>query len=120
MINRISSINNGGLVYFKPMPDDEHKRIMRKLMSYGILPTGNKIADYNLLRKIELDLAQAENCISNKFITVTKQEQEKIQKKKKEKKVENSPELYQDKLQGQQILAEQMKIALELKKRESI
>lgn len=95
-------------------PDEEHKRIMRKLRAYGIMPTGIKSTDFSLLRKIELEEAKKESCVSTKFITVSIEEQEKIQEKKREKKVENNPEIYLEKMQGQQILAEQMKIAIEM------
>ena len=53
-------------------------------MAYGVTPTGNKSADKALLREIELKLAKLENCVSSKFLTVTRSEQEKIQEKKKE------------------------------------
>ena len=95
-------------------PDEEHKRIMRKLMAYGIMPTGIKTTDFNLLKKFELEEAKKEPCVSTKFITVSTEEQAKIQEKKNKKKVEKNPEIYPEKMQGQQILAEQIKVAIEM------
>ena len=95
-------------------PDEEHKRIMQKLMAYGIMPTGIKTTDFSLLKKIEIEEAKKEPCVSTKFITVSTEEQAKIQEKKNEKKVEKNPEIYPEKMQGQQILAEQIKVAIEM------
>ena len=65
--------------------DEEEKAIMRRLKQYGIKGTGRKSIDKAKLREIELREAQKEDCITNKFLIVTKGEQEKIQDKKKEK-----------------------------------
>ena len=97
-------------------PDEEHRNIMRKLISYGITPTGKKSADIALLREIELKLAKLENCVSGKFLTVSKSEQEKIQKEKKEKRIENNPELGENTMKGQEILGEQLMLAIQMKK----
>lgn len=116
-MTKINPIHGGGMVSFSRVPDAEHRKIMRKLMAYGITPTGNKAADIELLRKIELKQAKMENCVSSKFLTVTKNEQEKIQEEKKEKKVENSPEIYQDTMKGQKLLGEQIMLAIEMQKK---
>ena len=113
-INRILS---SGLLHLSFGPDEEHRRIMRKLMAYGYRSTGSKSGDKELLRKIELKLAEMENCVSDKFITVTRTEQEKIQEKKKEKRVENNPELFQNTMQGQKLLGEQIMLAIEMSKK---
>lgn len=105
------------MVSLAHIPDEEHRRIMRKLMAYGYRPTGNKNADKALLRKIELKIAKTEGCVSSKFLTVTKSEQEKFQEKKKEERVEANPELYQNTMQGQKILGEQIMLAIEMKKK---
>ena len=69
-----------------PCIDREEQEILRRLLKYGIRGTGNKSIDKAKLHEIELREAQKENTISSKFLTVGKNEQEKIQDKKKEKK----------------------------------
>ena len=98
-------------------PDEEHKRIIRKLMAYGYRSTGSKSGDKELLRKIELKQVQMENCVNSKYITVSKREQEKIIEKKKEKRLENNPEQAQNTMKGQKILGEQLMIAIEMNKK---
>ena len=71
--------------------DSELAEIARRLRLYGIIPTGNKTTDKNTLRKIELEKAKQEPTVSNKFLLVTKGEQERIQNKKKENKKTNLP-----------------------------
>lgn len=78
---------------FQPPIDEEEKRIMRRLKQYGIKPSGKKSVDKAKLHEIELKEAQQLNYVTNKFLTVTKMEQEKIQDKKKVKRKENNPEL---------------------------
>ena len=95
--------------------DEEYKRIIRKLQQYGMRPSGSKTTDKMRLHKRELQEAKKENCITSKFLTVTKSEQEKIQEKKKENREEVNPELKQNHTQGQEILSEQMKFAIEWK-----
>ncbi len=112
-INRIVS----GMLRVSFAPDEEHKRIMRKLRAYGYRSTGSKSGDKELLRRIELKQVQMENCVSSKFLTVSRTEQEKIQEEKKEKKVENNPDIAQNSMQGQQILGEQIMLAIEMKKK---
>lgn len=96
-------------------PDEEHKRIIRKLMAYGYRSTGSKSGDIELLRKIELKQAQMDNCISSKYLTVSKSEQEKIQEKKKEKREEVNPKLNQNSTKGQEILGNQIMLAIKWK-----
>lgn len=95
--------------------DEEEKAIMRKLKQYGINASGRKSLDKAKLREIELREAQKEDCITNKFLTVTKGEQEKIQNKKKEKRKEANPEKYPDSARGQKILGEQIYLAIKMK-----
>ena len=116
MTEKIIPICNSCMVMLALGPDEEHRKIMRKLMAYGITPTGKKSADIALLREIELKLAKLENCVSGKFLTVTKSEQEKIQKEKKEKRIENNPELGENTMKGQKILGDQLMIAIQMKK----
>jgi len=97
--------------------DEEEKRIMAKLWSYGYVPTGDKTTDKAMLRRIEIEKAKQEDTVSDKFITVSRIEQEKIQEKKKQKRHENNPELYKDNFQGSKALGEQIMLAIEMKKR---
>ena len=116
-MTKINPIINSGIINIAHYPDAEHRRIMRKLMAYGYTPTGNKSADTELLRRIELKQAEMENCISSRFLTVSNAEQEKIQEKKNEKRIENSPENYQNTMQGQKLLGEQIMLAIEMKRK---
>ena len=103
-----------------PIIDEEHLRIIRKLREYGLSPTGNKSSDKAKLREVELKKAQQENSVSNKFETVSKSEQEEIQKKKKAKKKELNPELerevHPEKFEGSRVLGQQLYLAIEMKK----
>jgi hypothetical protein len=71
-MSKVNGINTGISLHISFGPDEEHRKIMRKLMAYGITPTGKKSADIELLRRIELKLAQQENCVTGKFLTVSK------------------------------------------------
>ena len=75
-IQKIPSI---GLFSISSGPDNEHLEIMRRLRAYGVTPTGDKTTDKNKLREIELKKAKEENTVTNKFLTVSTSEQEKIQ-----------------------------------------
>ena len=97
--------------------DYEYARIIRRLRMYGLTPTGSKSADKQRLHEIEIRLAKQENCTSTKFITVTQNEQEKIQDKKKEKREEVNPELNSNSTNGQEILGQQIMLALNMKKK---
>ena len=98
--------------------DYEYIQIIRKMMQYGMRPTGNKAIDKRRLHEKELQQAQKENCVSNKFLTVSKREQEKIQEKKKKKKIEINPRQYPDSTKGQKILGEQLMLAIEMKRKD--
>ena len=115
-VNRIeiytcSFCSSGGSV------DEEEKRIMRRLLQYGIKPTGQKSIDKPKLHEIELQKAKLEDYVSNKFLTVTKSEQEKIQAKKKEKRKERNPEKYTNSEQAQKAMGEQIYLAIKMKKK---
>ena len=97
--------------------DSEEKRIAKRLLAYGIQPTFNKSTDRAKLHEIELKEAQNENSISNKFITVTRQEQEKIQEKKKEKRKETNPEASINSQKAQKVLGEQIYLAIKMKQK---
>lgn len=98
----------------KSLIDYEYQEIIRKLALYGLRPSGSKSTDRARLHQIELREAEKESCITTKFLTVSTEEQEKIQAKKQEKKDDINPELEQNKL-GQEILGEQIFLAIKLK-----
>ena len=84
-INGISSfsLSGGG-------SDRELIAIMRQLRKYGIIPTGIKFTDKATLRRIEIQKAEQETTVTGKFITVSRNEENKIQENKKTKKKENN------------------------------
>lgn len=94
--------------------DEEEKRIAAKLLAYGVQPSFNKTTDKAKLHEIELREAKKENCVSNKFITVGVNEQEKIQEKKKQKRKEVNPEKFAD---AQKVLGEQIYLAIKMKQK---
>lgn len=97
--------------------DEEEKKIIRKLRAYGITPTFNKSRDKAKLHEIELREAKKEDCVSHKFLTVTTNEQEKIQEKKKEKRKEVNPEKYMNSQKAQKLLGEQIYLAIKMKQK---
>ena len=115
VVNKIS-IYNCSICSAGGSVDEEEKAIMRRLLQYGIKPTGQKSIDKAKLREIELQKAQLEDYVSNKFLTVTKSEQEKIQEKKKEKRKETQPEKYFDSEKAQKTMGEQIFLAIKMKK----
>ena len=103
-----------GYVGISSIIDYEYQQIIRKLAQYGLRPSGSKSADRARLHRIERQQAEKEDCVTHKFLTVSTNEQEKIQEKKKEEKIENNPELNQEKI-GQELLGQQIMIAINLK-----
>lgn len=106
--------------------DAEEKRIAARLRQYGIKPTGDKNTDKAKLREIELREAKNETGVSNKFLTVTKGEQEKIQAQKKELKKQVNPEQFpnSEKIQrrkdvekAEKALGEQLFLAIKMKEK---
>lgn len=106
--------------------DAEEKRIAARLRQYGIKPTGDKNTDKAKLREIELREAKNETGVSNKFLTVTKGEQEKIQAQKKELKKQLNPEQFpnSEKIQrrkaaekAEKALGEQLFLAIKMKEK---
>ena len=113
MTNNIQAISCGGFRITATI-DYEYQLIIRHLAQYGLKPSGSKSVDRTRLHKKELEQAEKEDCVSSKFLTVTKAEQEKIQEKKKEKRIETNPELDKKQL-GQELLGQQIMIAIEIK-----
>ena len=112
----VNNVNINSSMMFLGGPDAEEKRIARRLLQYGITPSGNKSADRAKLHEIELKEAKKLNYITNKFLTVTVAEQEKILEKKKEKREEVNPELYPDTKEAEKFLGEQIYLAIRMKK----
>ena len=111
----------GGASYFGfiPKPDAEWQRIINKLwQEYGIHSSGSKSLDKQILHEHELREAEKEPAVSNKFLTVTKSEQEKIQDKKKSIKAENGPEENLNYSKGAEIFGKQIFIAIKMKNNE--
>ncbi len=75
-----------------PSVDSEEKAIMDRLLAYGITPTGDKTTDKTTLRRIEYEKAKQDNYVSNKYLTVSQAECQKIQDNKKLKRKQNNPE----------------------------
>ncbi len=97
--------------------DAEEEEILRRLYyQYGITGTGVKSIDKAKLHELELRDAKTENTVSTKFLTISKNEQEKIQKNKKDKKIEQNPKAYPDTFNGSRILGEQLYLAIKMKK----
>lgn len=118
---KIDKINNYTNFYCTGSSVDlEEQRIAKRLLAYGIQPTFNKTTDKAKLHEIELREAKKENCVSNKFLTVTTNEQEKIQEKKKEKHKEVNPELYLETQKAQKILGEQIYLAIKMKQKKRL
>ena len=101
-------------------PDAEWKRIILRLWyKYGIHSTGSKSADKQKLHELELKEMEYETTVTSKFLTVTKAEQEKILKKKKDKRIENNPELYPNSRKGAEILGKQILLAIQMKQEQN-
>ena len=99
--------------------DSEEQAIMDKLLSYGCIPTGDKATDRAKLHRIELEKAKQDNYVSNKYLTVSSSECERIQERKKEKRKIANPEkkqTVQDRRLGDKLRGEQIYIAIKLKK----
>lgn len=100
--------------------DSEEKEIMRRLLAYGITPTGNKITDRAKLREIELERAKNSNYVIPDLFTVSKSEQDEIQKVKKDKRKEIEKSANNGNLDDLDNLGKQIYIAIQLKKKKSI
>lgn len=109
-----TSISCGGSV------DPEEKEIARRLLAYGVMPTGNKTTDNAKLRQIEIEKAKNSNFVIPDLLTVSKSEQEHIQETKKEKRKENNPEQNQKEFEGLNALGTQIYLAIQMKKKKNL
>lgn len=105
----------------KPKPDSEWQRIIDKLWNdFGIRSSGSKSLDKQKLHELELRQAEKESCVTSKFLTVTKAEQEKIQAKKKVKREENKNIPVPENMKGAEILGKQIFLAIQMKQEQDI
>ena len=114
-INGISSfsLSGGG-------SDPELIAIMRQLRKYGIIPTGIKSTDKATLRRIEIQKAEQETTATGKFITVSRNEENKIQENKKTKKKENnfnSKKDFEKTEKAMKTMGEQIYLAIKMKQK---
>lgn len=107
-----------------PSIDEEEKEIMSRLRMYGANPTGDKSIDRAKLRQIEERKAKENNFVSGKFFTVSRNEEEKIQEKKKEQRALGNPDYekeskklarMEEKKRGAKLLGEQTYLVIQLK-----
>ena len=81
----ITSVNSSSKFnFFTSGLSDEAKQIISKLLAHGVTPSGNKSVDRAKLHEIELKEAQANNYVTGDFLTVTREEEEKILENKLE------------------------------------
>lgn len=102
------------------IPDAEWQKIMERLWTkYGVRSTGNKTLDKLKLHELELKEAEALGEIANScnFITITKDELEKILRKKKVKKeqVKNKVKQKDEITKSAEILGKQIFLAIQMK-----
>lgn len=100
--------------------DSEEKEIMRRLLAYGITPTGNKTTDKAKLREIEINKAKNSNFVILNLLTVSKAEQEQIQKKKKDKRKETEKQTDLKDLKGLDCLGRQIYLSIQMKNKEKL
>lgn len=102
--------------HFKTKPDPEHQRIIDILwQKYGVRSSGSKSLDKAKLHELELKDAKKENDVTNKFLTVTKKEQEKIQENKK---ANQDKEQLSEPIDAAKIYGEQIFLAINMKQKE--
>ena len=107
---------------YPPPIDSEEQEIMRRLLAYGCTPTGDKATDKAHLRRIEEQKAKEDNFVSNKYLTVSQAECERIQERKKAERKLNNPEQdskkqskFPDKQIGAETLGQQIYLAIQMK-----
>ncbi len=103
-----------------PCIDSEEKEIMKRLLAYGVQPTGNKTTDKAKLRQIEEQKAKMETAPTNKYYTVKSSEIEKyIENRKNARNVDgnksNTQKVNVEDRKGAQILGEYNKMRIKYK-----
>lgn len=99
--------------------DYEYKRILQKLKEYGMSATGNKDVDRARLKNKELEKVKDANYINPELLTVSVEEQVKIQGEKK-KDLNTDIEQKETNKLGQQLLGEQLMIAINMKNKKDL
>lgn len=79
--------------------DEEHKRIIERMLALGLTPTGNKASDKAKLREIEMQMLKAElgskgkgSVNSAKYVTISTAEIEQIKEKLQQKAKDEDPQ----------------------------
>lgn len=92
-INGIGMISSGG-----GSIDEEYKRIIAKLLEYGIMPSGSKSTDKAKLHEIEMQKLKTElgsngkgTVNQSKFVTISASEIEQLKEKLQATERENKP-----------------------------
>lgn len=116
----IQSIGVSSVSFCSSSVDSEEKEIMRRLLAYGITPTGNKTTDRAKLRQIELEKAKNSNYVIADLFTVSKSEQEQIQNTKKDKRKEIEKCSNNNELNSLDNIGKQIYLAIQLRKKKSI
>ena len=109
------NMGGGGLISYAGGIDAEWQAIISKLKAYGKKSTRSKTRDRELLHSIEVEKVKLESTVSSKFLTVSKNEQEKILEKKNEKRVNNNLEQCAEQRTGAKALGEQVYLAIQMK-----
>lgn len=100
--------------------DYEYRRIIKKLKQYGIKPTGNKTSDKARLKEIEMRELKEEESVSNKHLTISKGEQERVLEKKAKKDEEKYPQFDLNRVQAEELLGQQLLQSIEIKQKKKI
>ena len=96
--------------------DNEYRRILEKLKEYGMSATGNKEIDKARLNQKEIEKVEKSNSINPELLTVSFDEQVKIQTEKNSKETNNNNNKDNStNYIGQQLLGEQLMIAINMK-----
>jgi len=93
--------------------DYEWLEIIKRLKKYGVKSTGNKTADYTLLKKLERREAETDSCAPN-LMNIPQPEQTKLKEGKKEAKTENTPENSLNQLENLDLLGSQIFAAVKM------
>lgn len=95
---KISGINGSGIISSGGGADEEHKRIIARLLALGVTPSGNKASDRAKLREIEMQQLKTElgttgkgSVNKSKFVTISASEIEQMKEKLQATERENKP-----------------------------
>ena len=111
---RVNMIGSGRICFSNGV-DAEWQEIINKLAAYGYKSTKSRTGDRELLHSLEVENVKLESTVSSKFLTVSKNEQEKILEKKYEKRTDNHLEQCAEQRTGAKALGEQVYLAIQMK-----